>query len=87
MGLRQRSSLVDQFFAYEVDDNDRLLSETLDEGNNGSVDKTTTYTWDATQQASNSVVASGAVAAAPTTDAGARNLAHYGYGMGYVLLP
>jgi len=44
------STLTDEAFAYLYDDNDRLITETLDEGNNCSIDKTTTYTWNATNQ-------------------------------------
>ncbi len=45
-------NLVDEVFTYHYDGNDRILDELLDNGNNGSVDKTTTYTWSGTQQAS-----------------------------------
>ncbi|MFO0942299.1 MAG: putative Ig domain-containing protein [Pirellulales bacterium] len=48
-------SAVDQVINYDFDGNDRLLSELLDNGGNGSIDKTTTYTWNGTQQASKTV--------------------------------
>ncbi len=39
------STLTDQAFAYLYDDNDRLITETLDNGNDSTIDQTTTYDW------------------------------------------
>ena len=50
------TAYVDQIFAYNYDANDRITSETLDNGVNGTgVDSTTTYGWNGTQQATRSV--------------------------------
>ncbi|MFN9433819.1 MAG: RHS repeat domain-containing protein [Planctomycetota bacterium] len=50
------TAFVDQVFAYNYDANDRLTSETLDNGINGAgIDQTTTYGWTQTQQTSKSV--------------------------------
>jgi RHS repeat-associated protein len=50
------TAYVDQIFAYNYDANDRITSETLDNGVNGAgVDQTTTYGWNGTQQATRSV--------------------------------
>ena len=56
VNLASTPTLVDEVFSYHYDVNDRILDERLDRGNNGSVDKATTYTWSGTQQASKSVV-------------------------------
>ena len=51
------TAYVDQVFAYGFDTNDRMTSETLDNGSNGvGVDQTTTFTWNATQQATKTQV-------------------------------
>jgi RHS repeat-associated protein len=50
------TAYVDQVFAYNYDANDRITSETLDNGVNGEgVDQTTTYGWTQTQQTSKTV--------------------------------
>jgi RHS repeat-associated protein len=50
------TAYVDQVFAYNYDANDRITSETLDNGANGTgVDSTTTYGWTQTQQTSKTV--------------------------------
>jgi RHS repeat-associated protein len=50
------TAYVDSVFAYNYDANDRITSETLDNGVNGAgVDQTTTYGWNGTQQTSKSV--------------------------------
>ncbi|MFN9437388.1 MAG: RHS repeat-associated core domain-containing protein, partial [Planctomycetota bacterium] len=50
------TAYVDSVFAYNYDANDRITSETLDNGVNGAgVDQTTTYGWNGTQQATRSV--------------------------------
>ncbi|MFN9602776.1 MAG: RHS repeat-associated core domain-containing protein, partial [Planctomycetota bacterium] len=50
------TAYVDQSFAYNYDANDRITSETLDNGVNGAgVDQTTTYGWTQTQQTSKTV--------------------------------
>ncbi|MEQ1828487.1 MAG: RHS repeat-associated core domain-containing protein [Pirellula sp.] len=42
---------IDEAIAYFYDGNDRLQSEQTDRGANGTVDKSTTYAWNGTQQA------------------------------------
>jgi RHS repeat-associated protein len=50
------TAYVDSVFAYNYDANDRITSETLDNGVNGAgVDQTTTYGWTQTQQTSKTV--------------------------------
>ncbi|MFN6164524.1 MAG: RHS repeat-associated core domain-containing protein, partial [Planctomycetota bacterium] len=50
------TAYVDQIFAYNYDANDRITSETLDNGVNGAgVDQTTTYGWTQMQQTSKTV--------------------------------
>ncbi len=50
------TAYVDQVFAYDYDANDRITSETLDNGINGTgIDQTTTYGWTGTQQVTRSV--------------------------------
>jgi RHS repeat-associated protein len=50
------TAYVDQIFAYNYDANDRITSETLDNGVNGTgVDSTTTHGWTQTQQTSKTV--------------------------------
>jgi RHS repeat-associated protein len=50
------TAYVDQVFAYNYDANDRITSETLDNGVNGAgVDQTTTYGWTQTLQTSKTV--------------------------------
>lgn len=54
------TAYVDQVFASVYDSNDRLLTETLDNGINGvGVDQTTAYTWVGTEQSSKVVSGAG----------------------------
>jgi YD repeat-containing protein len=41
---------IDRSIQYRYDLNDRLQSESGDDGNDGSVDQTTSYSWSGTQQ-------------------------------------